>query len=93
MGRHSRLGWHSAPSTLGRKTHEITAARVCGADRSQVAEQKDLAFTLDGKPYTQQTQKYHRKSLAALRARYAAVTDKTVLAPILAEAGCLTWLE
>ncbi|MBI4517642.1 MAG: glutathione S-transferase family protein [Deltaproteobacteria bacterium] len=52
------------------------------------AGQKEFSMTLAGKPYTQETQKYHAKSLAALRARYAAVADKSALAPILKQAGC-----
>jgi glutathione S-transferase len=56
------------------------------------AGHKELSMTLGGKPYSQETQKYHAKSLAALRARYAAVTDKSVLDPILKEAGCLQYL-
>ena len=57
------------------------------------AGQKEFAMTLAGKPYSQETQKYHAKSLAALRARYAAVGDKSRLDPILEEAGCYTWLQ
>ena len=44
-------------------------------------------MTIDGKPFTQETQKYHAKSLAALRARYAAVADHATLDPILDRAG------
>ena len=42
-----------------------------------------------GKPFTQETQKYHAKSLAALKARYAAVADKSQLDPILKDDGLL----
>jgi hypothetical protein len=44
---------------------------------------------LDGKLYSQETQVYHARSLAASAARYAAVVDKVGLDPILAAAGCL----
>jgi hypothetical protein len=47
---------------------------------------------LEGRPFTQQTQKYHAKSLAALRARFAAVSDHGRLDPVLRDAGCLRWL-
>jgi glutathione S-transferase len=57
------------------------------------AGQKEFTATIEGKPFTQETQKYHAKSLGALRARYAAVADKTRLDPILAAAGCLRWLQ
>ena len=50
-------------------------------------------MTLDGKPYAQETQKYHAKSLAVLRARYAAVADKSKLDPILKETGCYEYLN
>ncbi len=56
------------------------------------AGQKEFSMTLDGKPYAQETQKYHAKSLAALRARYAAIADKTELAAILKDVGCLPFL-
>ena len=54
----------------------------------QISE-KEFSLTLDGKPYRQETQKYHARSLAALCARYEAVADKSALDPILADAGCL----
>jgi len=57
------------------------------------AGQKEFTATIEGKPFTQETQKYHAKSLGALRARYAALADKSRLDPILAEAGCLPWLQ
>lgn len=61
--------------------------------KALAAGQKEFSMTLGGKPYSQETQKYHAKSLAALRARYAAVDDKSQLDPILQEAGCYRWLQ
>jgi len=55
--------------------------------------QKEFAMQLAGKPYSQETQKYHAKSLAALRARYAGVADKSALDPILKQAACYQWLQ
>jgi hypothetical protein len=51
-------------------------------------------FTVDlaGRAYTQPPQKYHAKSLAALRARCAGVSD-TRLTSILTDTGCARWLE
>jgi glutathione S-transferase len=43
--------------------------------------------------WTQKPQRYHAKSLAALRERYARVQDKSALDPILDRAGCLRWLR
>jgi glutathione S-transferase len=60
--------------------------------RALAAGEKSFTMTLGGKPYSQETQKYHAKSLAALRARYAAVGDKSALDPVLAATGCLEWL-
>lgn len=57
------------------------------------AGQKEFSMTLAGKPYSQETQKYHAKSLGVLRARYAAVADKSRLDPLLKEAACYQWLQ
>jgi glutathione S-transferase len=56
------------------------------------AGQKEFSATLGGKPFKQEAQKYHAKSLAALRARWAATPDRLRLDPILRESGCLSWL-
>ena len=61
--------------------------------RALEAGEKTFTVTLDGAPFAQETQKYHAKSLAALRARYAAVPDRSALDPILQAAGCLTYLR
>jgi glutathione S-transferase len=54
---------------------------------------KEFSLQIEGKPFAQETQKYHAKSLRALRQRYAEVSDKTNLDSILQEAGCLSWLQ
>jgi glutathione S-transferase len=61
--------------------------------KALAAGEKQFTVQLRGKPFTQETQKYHAKSLAALKARYAAVADKSALDPILEETGCLEWLK
>jgi glutathione S-transferase len=61
--------------------------------RAIAAGEETFSVDLVGETYTQKPQKYHAKSLAALRARYAAVDDKTVLDPILESTGCLAWLR
>ena len=53
----------------------------------------EMRCTIDGKPFAQEPQKYHAKSLAALRARYGQVADRTTLDPILERAGCLVPLR
>jgi glutathione S-transferase len=57
------------------------------------AGDKQFTVQIDGKPFTQEAQKYHAKSLAALKARYAAVADKSRLDPILKYAKCWEWLQ
>ncbi len=43
--------------------------------------------------WTQKPQKYHARSLAELRKKYAAAADKRTLDPILERASCLRWLK
>jgi len=57
------------------------------------AGEAEFSVELAGQAYAQPPQKYHAKSLAALKARYAAVADDVELAAILAEAGCLSFLR
>jgi len=54
----------------------------------------EASFTvqLGGRAFTQDVQKYHARSLRALRERYRAVADKSALDPILERAGCRQWL-
>lgn len=47
---------------------------------------------LPGGTYVQGPQKYHARSLAALKARYAAAADAPGLTAILDAAGCTPWL-
>jgi glutathione S-transferase len=53
------------------------------------------SFTVDlpGGAYAQPPQKYHARSLAALRAKFAEAREAPGLAAILAEAGCLEYLS
>lgn len=61
---------------------------------ARALERGEASFevTLGGVSFAQETQKYHAKSLAVLRARLAAVADRSALDPILERAGCLSWL-
>ncbi len=61
--------------------------------RALQAGEKTFAVTLGGRPFSQETQKYHAKSLAALRAKYQAVGDRAGLDEILADADCLEALR
>jgi glutathione S-transferase len=62
-------------------------------ERALAAGEKQFRLTMDGRPFTQETQRYHAKSLAVLRDRLARVADRKALDPILERAGCLEWLE
>ena len=57
------------------------------------AGEAEFRVDLPGGAYVQSPQKYHAKSLAALKARYAAVPEKAKLDLILTETGCLEALR
>jgi glutathione S-transferase len=61
--------------------------------RAIAAGQPQFSLVLEGKPYTQDVQKYHARSREVLRTRYAGVKDKSTLDLILKEAGCFDWLQ
>jgi glutathione S-transferase/AcrR family transcriptional regulator len=52
----------------------------------------EMTVEIGGRPFAQEPQKYHAKSLAALRARYAAVADRAALDAILGASGCRGFL-
>jgi len=54
---------------------------------------EEFSVELGGRTWTQKPQKYHAKSLVALREKYQAVDDKRALDPILDAAGCLKGLR
>ncbi|MEO1036034.1 MAG: glutathione S-transferase family protein [Pseudomonadota bacterium] len=54
---------------------------------------EEFSVDLDGQRWTQKPQKYHAKSLAALRQKYDGITDKSALDPVLEQAGCLQGLR
>lgn len=60
--------------------------------KALAAGEKEFEVVLDGQPFRQETQKYHARSLDALRRRYAALPDRAALDPVLAGTGCLPWL-
>jgi glutathione S-transferase len=61
--------------------------------RALAAGDEEYSVEIRTGTWTQKTQKYHARSLKALRERYAAVADRSGLDPILERAGCLTWLQ
>jgi len=54
---------------------------------------EEFSVVLDGKEWSQKPQKYHAKSLSALREKYARVADKAALDALLERAGCLAGLR
>jgi glutathione S-transferase len=62
-------------------------------ERALAEGRAEFSLELGGRPFRQAPQKYHARSLAALRARYRAVADRSALDPILARAGCLEALR
>lgn len=62
-----------------------TLANAAALERGE----KEFSVILGGVPYRQEVQKYHAKSLRALRERYSAVADRGTLDPILRRARCL----
>jgi glutathione S-transferase len=62
--------------------------------RAIAAGQEEFTVQLEGSAWTQKPQKYHARSLAALRAKLAAVpaSERPALDALLSRAGCLRWL-
>jgi glutathione S-transferase len=64
------------------------------ANEKALAEgSEEFSVKLNDEVWIQKPQKYHARSLAMLRAKYAAAPDKAALDPILADAGCLEGLR
>ena len=91
--------WETAEALL--PTLEPLLARQVGAlflpwsdanAKAIEAGEEEFECELDGKAWRQKPQKYHARSLKALRARYAEVADVTPLAEVLERTGCRTWL-
>ncbi|MBW2275056.1 MAG: glutathione S-transferase family protein [Deltaproteobacteria bacterium] len=57
------------------------------------AGEKSFRVELAGQDFSQEAQKYHARSLAALKARYQNLADRSELDPILERTGCLAWLQ
>jgi len=64
------------------------------ANEKALAEGKEeFSVKLGDEIWIQKPQRYHARSLSMLRAKYAAMTDKAALDPILASTGCLEGLR
>ena len=60
--------------------------------RALAAGAAEFDLELEGRPFRQQVQKYHARSLAAIRARYASAADAGTLDALLERTGCRRWL-
>jgi len=89
--------WEALEPTLAPLLAEEVAGRFLpwsdANARALAAGAEELRVELGGRPFAQTPQKYHAKSLGVLRRRYAAVSDKSRLDPILEKTGCLAWLR
>lgn len=89
--------WETLAPTLGPLLRDEVGAVflpwTTANAKALAAGQKEFTVQIDGRPFSQEVQKYHAKSLGVLRARYAAVADRSRLDPILEEARCLEWLR
>jgi glutathione S-transferase len=66
---------------------------TCANEKALIEQQEQFSVTLGDKIWTQKPQKYHARSLGMLRAKYAALADKSALDPVLESAGCLAGLR
>ncbi len=57
------------------------------------AGEAEFEVALEGRPFRQQTQKYHARSLGALQQRYARASGQPALDTVLGRTHCLPWLR
>jgi hypothetical protein len=57
------------------------------------AGQEEFSVEIEVRAWTQKPQKYHAKSLAALRAKYAAAPDRAAVDAVLERANCAAALR
>ena len=91
-------GWEDwpalAPTLEPILENEVAALFLPWSDANAnalAAGQKTFGVELMGKAFSQETQKYHARSLAAIRARYKE-SQNSALDQVLAKTGCLDWL-
>jgi glutathione S-transferase len=89
-------GWDAlAPTLLPLVERQIGMLFLPWSDanaKAIAAGQDEMSVRMPVGVWTQKPQKYHARSLAELRKKYAAVRDKACLDPILERTGCLRWL-
>ena len=72
-------------SIVGRLFMPWTAANA----HAVASGAESFSVTLDGCMWTQKPQKYHARSLAALRQKYTSIADKRTVVAVLDQTGCL----
>jgi glutathione S-transferase len=84
-----------APSLMPLLKEEVAGLFLpwSAANAAAIARgEKSFSMTLAGAEWAQEPQKYHARSLAEIRRKYAAAKDAPGLAPIVTESGCLPGL-
>jgi glutathione S-transferase len=90
-------GWPSLETGLRRLLEtEVAGIFLPWSDanaRALAAGEERFTVELAGRPFTQDAQKYHAKSLRVLRERRASASGNAALDAILAETGCAAFLR
>ncbi len=88
--------WNTLAPTLEPLLAEEVGARFLpwsDANARAIADgAESFAVEVAGGRWTQAPQRYHARSLRALREKYAALADRRALDPVLEAAGCRAWL-
>lgn len=89
--------WADVESTLAPFLAGQVGALFCPwtvANATAIAAgEEEFSVELDGRTFTQKPQKYHAKSLLAIREKYAKAPNKGGLDPVLERAGCLSTMQ
>ena len=88
--------WEALAPTLEPLLAEEVGARFLpwsDANARAIADgAESFAVDIAGGRWTQAPQRYHARSLRALREKYAALADRAALDPVLETTGCRAWL-
>ncbi len=87
--------WDALAPTLEKiLQHEVAGLFLPWSDanaKALAAQEQTFSVNLEGRAFTQETQKYHARSLAVIRARYKEVQNDA-LDQVLTKTGCQLWL-
>jgi len=85
-----------APTLMPMLTEQVGALFLPWSDansRCLSEGGKSFSIELAGREWSQKPQKYHARSLAAIRKKYSLVGNNAALDEVLSEAGCLSVLK